>query len=202
MAADANNTPTYDYDLIVIGGGSGGIACAKAAADLGANVALFDFVKPTSHGTKWGLGGTCVNVGCIPKKMMHYGGLLGASFYDAAALGWQFDDPKFSWEKMIQTVNNYVRSLNFGYRVQLADKDVDYFKSYASFVDPHTVQFVHKLRHFFVLSFVIFVVVSYSFFLFCFRSTFCVLCHKGVSKCGYYSAKIESAFVFLSCFFL
>ena len=77
--------------------------------------------------------------------MMHYTGLLGASMYDAAKLGWKFDDPQFSWETMIQTVNNYVRSLNFGYRVQLADKDIDYFKSYASFVDPHTVQFVHKL---------------------------------------------------------
>ena len=62
----------YDVDLIVIGGGSGGLAASKDAAKLGAKVTLFDFVKPTPIGTKWGLGGTCVNVGCIPKKIVRY----------------------------------------------------------------------------------------------------------------------------------
>ena len=60
-----------DYDLVVIGGGSGGLAAAKEAAKHGAKVACFDFVKPSERGTTWGLGGTCVNVGCIPKKLMH-----------------------------------------------------------------------------------------------------------------------------------
>jgi pyruvate/2-oxoglutarate dehydrogenase complex dihydrolipoamide dehydrogenase (E3) component len=55
----------------VIGGGSGGLAAAKEAAFLGKRVALCDYIKPTPMGTKWGLGGTCVNVGCIPKKLMH-----------------------------------------------------------------------------------------------------------------------------------
>lgn len=59
------------YDLVVVGGGSGGLACAKEAARLGQRVACLDFVKPSPAGTKWGLGGTCVNVGCIPKKLMH-----------------------------------------------------------------------------------------------------------------------------------
>eukprot|EP01084_Bolivina_argentea_P069323 126169_1 len=116
----------YDYDLIVIGGGSGGISCAKEAASLGAKVALFDYVTPTIHGTKWGLGGTCVNVGCIPKKMMHYAGLLGEQMHDANALGWDVPNNhkqlKFSWDKMISTVNNYVKSLNWGYKVQLNEK--------------------------------------------------------------------------------
>lgn len=63
--------PEYDYDLVVIGGGSGGLACAKEAARLGRRVACLDFVKPSPMGSTWGLGGTCVNVGCIPKKLMH-----------------------------------------------------------------------------------------------------------------------------------
>lgn len=60
------------YDLVVVGGGSGGMAAAKKAAELGQSVALFDFVKPSTQGTTWGFGGTCVNVGCVPKKLMHY----------------------------------------------------------------------------------------------------------------------------------
>ena len=59
------------FILKVIGGGSGGLAAAKEAARLGKNVGLCDFVQPTPIGTTWGLGGTCVNVGCIPKKLMH-----------------------------------------------------------------------------------------------------------------------------------
>lgn len=71
----------YEYDLVVIGGGSGGLACAKEAAQFGAKVAVLDFVKPSPQGTKWGLGGTCVNVGCIPKKLMHQASLLGEAIH-------------------------------------------------------------------------------------------------------------------------
>jgi pyruvate/2-oxoglutarate dehydrogenase complex dihydrolipoamide dehydrogenase (E3) component len=89
-----------DFDLVVIGGGSGGLACSKAAAELGARVAVLDFVKPSPQGSTWGLGGTCVNVGCIPKKLMHQAAilgriipsplltLLGHSISDARAFGW------------------------------------------------------------------------------------------------------------------
>ena len=57
--------------MFVIGGGSGGISAARHASEAGKKVGLADFVVPTPAGTKWGLGGTCVNVGCIPKKLMH-----------------------------------------------------------------------------------------------------------------------------------
>lgn len=59
------------FDFFVIGGGSGGLSSAKMAASLGAKVGLADFVVPSPNGTNWGLGGTCVNVGCIPKKLLH-----------------------------------------------------------------------------------------------------------------------------------
>lgn len=68
---------TGHYDLVVVGGGSGGLACAKEAVQLGAKVAVLDYVTPSPSGSVWGLGGTCVNVGCIPKKLMHQASLLG-----------------------------------------------------------------------------------------------------------------------------
>lgn len=71
------STGNPEYDLVVIGGGSGGLAAAKEATNLGAKVAVLDYVTPSPQGTKWGLGGTCVNVGCIPKKLMHQAALLG-----------------------------------------------------------------------------------------------------------------------------
>lgn len=74
----------FDYDLAVIGGGSGGLACAKEAINQGQRVAVLDFVQPSPQGTKWGLGGTCVNVGCIPKKLMHQAALLGESIHVSA----------------------------------------------------------------------------------------------------------------------
>jgi thioredoxin reductase (NADPH) len=80
----------YDYDLVVIGGGSGGLAASKEAAKLGARVLVLDYVKPSPLGTTWGLGGTCVNVGCIPKKLMHQASILGEAIkHDAPHFGWQ-----------------------------------------------------------------------------------------------------------------
>jgi len=134
----------YDYDLIVIGGGSGGIACAKEAAKLGAKVALFDYVKPSPQGTKWGLGGTCVNVGCIPKKLFHYTALLGAGFHDAKELGWKLSEPKHDWSTMVQTVDNYIRGLNWSYRVELKQKNVDFINALACFSSPHEIKFTPK----------------------------------------------------------
>lgn len=113
----------YDCDLIVIGGGSGGLACSKAAASMGAKVTLFDFVKPSTNGRTWGLGGTCVNVGCVPKKLCHFAGLLGHSLSDANAMGWSVNKGKHDWAALVRTVTDHVRMLNFRYRIGLKDKD-------------------------------------------------------------------------------
>ena len=83
------SSSSYMYDFFVIGGGSGGLSASKEAAYLGAKVGLADFVRPTPNGTKWGLGGTCVNVGCIPKKLMHQAALLGEGLKDSAYFGWK-----------------------------------------------------------------------------------------------------------------
>uniref|UniRef100_A0A8C2U6M1 thioredoxin-disulfide reductase (NADPH) n=1 Tax=Coturnix japonica TaxID=93934 RepID=A0A8C2U6M1_COTJA len=129
-----------EYDLLVIGGGSGGLACAKEAAQFGKKVAVLDYVEPSPRGTKWGLGGTCVNVGCIPKKLMHQAALLGGALKDAQHYGWSIAHPvHHNWSVMAQAVQNYVKSLNWGHRVQLQDKKVKYFNMKGSFSDPHTV---------------------------------------------------------------
>lgn len=80
-------TSPYEYDYFVIGGGSGGLSSAKEASQLGAKVALADFVQPSPAGTVWGLGGTCVNVGCIPKKLMHFSSYFGEHYLDQIECG-------------------------------------------------------------------------------------------------------------------
>ncbi|KAF4011517.1 hypothetical protein G4228_004347 [Cervus hanglu yarkandensis] len=107
------------YDLLVIGGGSGGLACAKEAAQLGKKVAVLDYVEPSPRGTRWGLGGTCVNVGCIPKKLMHQAALLGGMIRDAPYYGWAVPQAPHDWK-------------------------VKYFNVKASFVNARTVCGVSK----------------------------------------------------------
>lgn len=110
--------------MVVIGGGSGGLACAKEAVAHGAKVAALDFVKPSPVGTTWGLGGTCVNVGCIPKKLMHQAALLGEASHEAAAYGWNVNTEslKIDWSKLTESVQNHIKSVNWVTRVDLRDK--------------------------------------------------------------------------------
>lgn len=131
----------YDYDLIVIGGGSGGLACAKEAATLGKKVGVLDYVNPSPQGSKWGLGGTCVNVGCIPKKLMHQASLLGGAIADAQSYGWNVpQNVHHSWELLCDAVQKHIKSLNWGHRVQLKDKSVDYFNAKGSFINSNTIR--------------------------------------------------------------
>ncbi len=129
----------FDFDLLVIGGGSGGLACGKEAAELGANVALLDFVTPSPMGTTWGLGGTCVNVGCIPKKLFHHAALSKELLHDAQDYGWDVKVGKHDWGRLVDGVRDYIKGLNFGYRVQLRDKNVKYLNKLGRFKDAHTV---------------------------------------------------------------
>uniref|UniRef100_A0A8C9GMX9 thioredoxin-disulfide reductase (NADPH) n=1 Tax=Piliocolobus tephrosceles TaxID=591936 RepID=A0A8C9GMX9_9PRIM len=126
------NTCSYDYDYIVIGGGPGGMASAKEAAANGAKVLLLDFVKPSNQGTKWGLGGTCVNVGCVPKKLMHYAGHMGSLFkLDSGPYGWELGQIKHDWDKLVNTVQSHIHSLNFSYTVGLRSSKVKYINGLA-----------------------------------------------------------------------
>ncbi|KAL7427046.1 hypothetical protein ACHAXM_000691 [Skeletonema potamos] len=151
---------SYDYDLIILGGGSGGLAASKEAAKFGAKVAVLDYVKPSPAGSKWGLGGTCVNVGCIPKKLMHHAALLNTNhIHDQPHYGigvtpesieqnygmtQDNTPPTHSWEMLKQNVQNHIRGLNFKYRVDLREKEVTYLNLLGKFVDAHTIETVDK----------------------------------------------------------
>ena len=134
-----------EYDFAVIGGGSGGLAAAKEAAALGAKTVLFDYVSPSPKGTKWGFGGTCVNVGCIPKKLFHFTGLTGEAIHDAITMGWELGEPKFhhNWATTVEKVTNYIRQLNFSYRTGLRSSKVTYFNAWASLNPENPKQVIY-----------------------------------------------------------
>lgn len=130
------------YDLIVVGGGSGGLAAAKEAVSYGKRVAVLDYVSPTPRGTTWGIGGTCVNVGCIPKKLMHQASILGDSLYGAKKFGWSIPDRdriEIDWSTLITAVQNHVKSVNWTTRVMLRDNKIDYINGFGEFVDRNTL---------------------------------------------------------------
>jgi len=122
---------SYDYDLFVIGGGSGGIAAARRATEYGAKVALAEFDR---------LGGTCVNRGCIPKKLMVYASHFPHWFEDAKDYGWSVGEASLDWKKMTTAVNGEVDRLNGIYQRMLDKANVTLYRNYAQFVDAHTLQ--------------------------------------------------------------
>lgn len=136
----------YDYDLVVIGGGSGGLAASKEASARGAKVAVLDYVTPSPQGTTWGLGGTCVNVGCIPKKLMHYGALVKESIeLDGSPYGIDTSaHPKSKWGVLRENVQNHIMGLNFKYRVNLRENKVTYLNKLGKFVDKNTLELTDR----------------------------------------------------------
>ena len=120
----------YDYDLYVIGAGSGGVRCARMSASYGARVAVAEELY---------LGGTCVNVGCVPKKLFSYGSHYPAAFEDAAGYGWNVGESTLDWKRLIKNKNREIERLNGIYRTILGDSDVTIHEARASLKDAHTV---------------------------------------------------------------
>jgi glutathione reductase (NADPH) len=122
---------TYDYDLFVIGAGSGGLAASKRAASYGAKVAISEYDL---------VGGTCVIRGCVPKKLMVYGSHFPALFKDAAGYGWKVGEAELDWEQFITSIDKEVRRLSELHINFLNKAGVELIKSRATLVDPHTVE--------------------------------------------------------------
>ncbi|MGF1570100.1 MAG: glutathione-disulfide reductase [Nodosilinea sp.] len=121
----------HDFDLFVIGGGSGGIAAARRAAEYGATVGLAEVDR---------LGGTCVNRGCVPKKLMVYASHFPDQFEAAPGYGWTVGERSFHWPTLMTAVNNEVDRLNGIYQTMLDRSAVKLFRQYARFLDDHTLE--------------------------------------------------------------
>lgn len=127
-----SSKPVYDY--LVIGGGSGGLASARRASGIhGAKVALIE--------AQHRLGGTCVNVGCVPKKVMWNAASVAEALRDAKHYGFGDHEPvKFDWEFLKEKRDAYIKRLNGIYERNLGNDKVEHIQGFASFVDKNTVR--------------------------------------------------------------
>jgi glutathione reductase (NADPH) len=121
----------YDFDLFIIGAGSGGVRAARVAASFGARVAVAE--------SRY-LGGTCVNVGCVPKKLLVYGAHFHDEFEQAAGFGWSLPQPTFDWDTLITNKNREILRLNGIYRRLLLESGVSLHEGHATLRDAHTVE--------------------------------------------------------------
>ncbi len=125
------STTQYDYDLFVIGAGSGGVRAARMAAGLGAKVAIAE---------ERYFGGTCVNVGCVPKKLYMYASQFSESFAAAAGFGWQVGDSSFTWPQLVANKDKEINRLQGVYDKLLRDSQVMVLNGRASVADAHSVK--------------------------------------------------------------
>src|SRR5687767_7243458 len=121
----------YDYDLFVIGAGSGGVRAARKAAETGARVAIAEAGR---------VGGTCVIRGCVPKKLLVYASHFREDFDDSAAFGWSLSEAKFDWRTLIANKDKEIARLEDVYRANLAKAGVELVESRARIVGDHRIR--------------------------------------------------------------
>lgn len=122
---------SFDFDLFVIGAGSGGVRASRTAAGFGARVGVAEDLY---------LGGTCVNVGCVPKKLFAYSAHFSEDLEDAKGYGWTTSDAHFDWPTLVANKNQEIARLNGIYRNMLKASGVTVMDARASFIDAHTLQ--------------------------------------------------------------
>jgi glutathione reductase (NADPH) len=121
----------YDYDLFVIGGGSGGVRAARVSAGLGKRVAIAE---------EYRFGGTCVIRGCVPKKLFVYASQYAEHFEDALGYGWQVGESTFDWKKLIAAKDKEIARLEGLYRLGLENSGAEILETRAELVDAHTIR--------------------------------------------------------------
>lgn len=126
---------SYDFDLFVIGAGSGGVRASRFAASYGARVAVAE--------SRY-LGGTCVNVGCVPKKLMVYAANFQDEFKLSRSFGWDVAAKGFDWSTLIENKNTEIARLNGIYENLLENSGVTLLNGHAKLVDAHTVEVAGK----------------------------------------------------------
>lgn len=131
----SNPKHDFDYDLFVIGAGSGGVRASRIAASLGARVAVAE---------ERYFGGTCVNVGCVPKKLLSYAAHFADDFRDSQGYGWSGLQPDFSWNELISNKNKEISRLNGIYKSLLENAGVTIFEQRAVLNGPNSVQIGDK----------------------------------------------------------
>ena len=127
----------YEFDLFVIGAGSGGVRAARFAAGFGAKVAVAE--------SRY-LGGTCVNVGCVPKKLLVYGAHFAEDFEQASGFGWSLGEASFDWATLIANKDREIHRLNGIYRNLLVNSGVTLMEGHAKITGPHEME-VNGQRH-------------------------------------------------------
>ena len=127
----------YEFDLFVIGAGSGGVRAARFAAGFGAKVAVAE--------SRY-LGGTCVNVGCVPKKLLVYGAHFAEDFEQASGFGWSLGEANFDWATLIANKDREIHRLNGIYRNLLVNSGVTLIEGHAKLTGPNEVE-VNGQRH-------------------------------------------------------
>jgi len=125
----------YEYDLFVIGAGSGGVRAARMSAGFGAKVAIAEDRD---------LGGTCVNVGCVPKKLFVYASHFAEEFAHARGFGWQVGESQFDWQTLLNNKNVEISRLNGIYGRLLDNAGVTLYDGRAKILDPHSVSVANK----------------------------------------------------------
>ena len=129
-SSEMTSMAQYDFDLFVIGAGSGGVRASRMAASYGARVGVAEDLY---------LGGTCVNVGCVPKKLFAYAAHFAEDFEDAEGYGWDLAKAGFTWSRLLENKNTEITRLNGIYRNLLVSAGVTLVEGRARFVDSHTV---------------------------------------------------------------
>ena len=120
-----------NFDLFIIGGGSGGVRAARVAAAHGLKVGLAE---------GWDLGGTCVNRGCVPKKLYSYSSHFSEDFKIMNSFGWSVSNLRFSWKKLVDNKKKELSRLNKIYLTLLQNSKVEIFNNYAKFLNSNSVE--------------------------------------------------------------